>query len=133
MKWGRFSSGFVFFGSEDDVILGLGGSEKHIIGNVGIGEIDYSYSSVPYLIAALIEEIKGFEGVHDQNIMSPEAWALIAVEKTVVQLEWMSQKVEFLAKILLSSESDFFSRDKKRGEFEKPVILASPLYVALVE
>ncbi len=124
MRWGQYPSGLVYFGSVTDVIIGLGGSEKHVIGNVGNSH-PHSHSATPNLVAALKEQVVP-PSPHEGN---PESVALAGVELATTQMDGLQQKMEFLAKNLICFPSDSFEYTWG-GRSGKPVILGSPLYVA---
>lgn len=129
MRWGPYAPGLVYFGSADDVILGLGGSEKHVLGNVGSSHA-HSHSATPYLIAALREQIKGFKGPFERE--DSESFALAGVELATTQMSGIQQNMAFVAKVLLKFPSNSFDYTW-HGRSGKPVILGSPLYVSLEE
>lgn len=131
MKWGHYASGLVYFGSVTDVILGLGGSEKAVIGNVGNSHA-HSLSATPYLVSALKEQIEGFSEPLTRHGEGSESWALADVELATTQMDGLQQKMEFLAKNLICSPSNSFKYTWP-GRSGKPVILDTPLYVAQVE
>jgi len=54
MKWGHYPSGLVYFGSKTDVIIGLGGSEKHVIGNTGDSHA-HSHSATPWPFPKIVD------------------------------------------------------------------------------
>lgn len=125
MRWGSYPSGLVYFGSESDVILGLGGSEKHVVGNVGCSHA-HSHSATPYLVAALKEQLRGFNGPLGEG---SESIALAGVELATTQMVGTLQKMEFLAKKLVCFPNDSYEYTWG-GRSNRPVILGSPIYVA---
>lgn len=131
MRWGHYPSGLVYFGSKSDVILGLGGSEKHVIGNIGVSQA-HSHSATSYLVAALREELRNFRGSLHGGSEGPESMALAGVELATTQMDGVQQKMEFLAKNLLCFPNNSYEY-VWGGRSGMPVILGSPLYVAQVD
>ena len=127
MKWGHYPSGLVYFGSTTDVIIGLGGSEKHVVGNIGDSHA-HSHSATPYLLAALNEQIENIRGPLDDARECAESIALCGVELATTQMNGLKQN-GVLAKNLLCFPSDFFEYTWG-GRSGLPVILGFPLYVA---
>jgi hypothetical protein len=132
MRWGSYESGLVYFGYDDDVTLGLGGSRKHVIGSVGDGN-PHSHSATPFLVDAINEEL----GRNDQwsavrGSHNPESMALAGVELATTQMEGVTQKFEFLARTLLRYPSELFEYTW-HGKSGKPIILGTPLFVAHVD
>jgi hypothetical protein len=143
MWWGPYghsqhgNDGVVFFGGETErTILGLGGSMHHIIGNVA-GPVIHSHSATPVLISALVEELQlppsewMYEGpLGPEELRQDESWerdVILAVELAERQHQGPPERLEFVAKVLLSGKA----RDSSIDDSEKKwVILGSPLYVA---
>ncbi len=128
-RWGPYTSGLVYFGSKKNVIIGLAGSEKHVIGSPGDSPT-YSHSATPYLIAALNDQIKSLRGANDDT-ETPESKALSAVELATAQMTGLKQNMEYLAKTLLYYPSDNieYTWNEQSG---LPIILGSPIYVAII-
>lgn len=135
MRWGPYGMGdekeppLIYFGGVTDrTIIGLGGSIKHVIGNSGVTHT-HSHSATPMLLARLERELK-----LDEQAMSPPDdagntevsgdWSLRAVELATTEVKGPKQWLEFMAKRLLFGRG--YSKKKK-------VLLATPLYVALLE
>jgi hypothetical protein len=137
MQWGPYETESnddkvppVYFGGVTErTIVGLGGSMKHVIGDSGPSHA-HSHSMTPLLLeylrkpAAQVEraEVLDFQG--NQRPSDPDNWALCAVELATTQMNGPKQELEFLAKRLLYGRG--YSKKKK-------VLLATPLYVAMVE
>lgn len=136
VRWGIFDSeGFLvlFTGATNRSIFGLGGSSIHIIGSKPKAETPY-VSATPFLVDALSEELQlRILKEHERANMtllvnqgrSSEKMALWAIEHANQYMDAPEQKVEFFAKRLLYSEQA--SKDGKN------ILLATPLYVALME
>jgi hypothetical protein len=139
MRWGPYMnddvnaaeepSPLVYFGgTTDQTIVGLGGSTRHVLGNAGLSTA-HSHSATPYLIGRLTKDLNfslSGKDAGETNVTpgTPENWALRAVELATTQMQGPTQQLEFVAKRLLHGTG--ISRKKK-------VLLASPLYVALVD
>ncbi|GAA2149358.1 DUF7019 family protein [Glycomyces algeriensis] len=110
----------MFGGFLDEMTIALGGSSRHLI---GWQETDgaASGSNTPALLqgiktAAPLEEEQILEAVSDE--LHPELDAFTTVQRAVSRMTGPEQQLEFVAKTLI--------RDSH-------TILASPLYVALVD
>jgi hypothetical protein len=133
-----------FGGSTDKTVFGLGGSARHVIGEIGDacsrdGEPIHSHSATPFLLDHLIREqlatgelsraeydryLLGHGDVRiagEQNRPGP---GLDAIGLATEAMRGPQQRLEFLAKRLLVG-----------AEFrtERQILLGSPLYVALAE
>lgn len=129
MRWGPYTPGLVYFGSKQNTVIGLAGSEKHVIGSTGDSSA-HSHSATPYLVAALNEQILSVRGSVNDNDECAESFALSAVELATTQMNGLKQRMEFLAKTLLVYPSDSFEYSWE-GKSGLPVILGSPIYVAI--
>ncbi|NVC28581.1 hypothetical protein FCU42_15600 [Vibrio parahaemolyticus] len=125
MKMASYPSGLVYFGAENGAIVGLGGSATNVLGDRSEGRA-HSHSVTPILVQALKDE---FENVVAENC---ESSALAGVELATSQMTGVKQKMSFLAKTLLKHPSDSFEYSW-HGQSGDPVILGSPVYVALDE
>lgn len=140
MRWGPYGdkvgeqSPLVYFGGvTDQTIVGLGGSMKHVIGGGGTTHA-HSYSATPFLLARIERELSLEERVKLSSDDAPAdesggqvdagGWSLPAVEMASTEMEGPKQLFEFVAKRLLYGRG--YSKKKK-------VLLATPLYVAMVE
>ena len=125
MRWGGYPSDFpkmVYFGgSTPNTILGLGGSLKHVMSNVGdarCSEIIPMASDMPSLLYILEQsENNGFVSCETKEVGN-------LVAKTTLSMIGAEQRLEFCAKRLVES---YYRTERKR------VVLGSPIYVALVE
>ncbi len=136
MRWGEFpDTGFVYFtGRNDDAILGLGGSLKHVIGNDAMPALTSpGRSRVEGIERSLVSELGLRPLVDDlQRDTADDTPPLSAAgrEGVLAAVEnaatWMrggtSDRVEFVARRL---------REDKAGV--PRVVLGSPLYVAYVD
>ncbi len=129
MRWGPYDSGLVYFGSKSDVVIGLGGSEKHIIGGSGDSS-PCSHSATPYLVAALNEQLVRNHGGVTNNMQSIESETLCAIEIATTQMTGLKQNMTFLAKTLLTYPSDNLEYSWS-GRSGLPVILGTPIFVAI--
>ena len=126
MKWGplgnSFKGGIVFFaGKSDSTLVGLGGSMKHVLGHEGISTYQSLSGSSLRSIGMILERLLRIATLAKDEIMLPEKE--IAVDQAVEQafdfhLDGPSQELEFTAKKLYADSS---------------VLVASPLYVSLVD
>lgn len=126
-------SPLIYFGGlTEQTIVGLGGSTKHVLGNTSLSPA-YSHSATPFLVYRLVKELGlslGESPASDldektlANKYDSEHWSLRAVELATTQMKGPLQQVEFVAKRLLYGKGH--SKRKK-------VLLATPLYVAMVE
>jgi hypothetical protein len=114
-----------FGGATENTVVGLGGSARHVIGNVGASKA-WSRSLTPYLLAYLVKGLN----------LNPDAWkaycteephALDAIYITSTDMDGPEQRLEFLAKKLLYGPS--YNRRAKN----RKVLLATPIYVAMAE
>lgn len=138
VRWGIYNDceerpedepALVYFGGfHDDLLLGMGGSSRHIIGHEGATST-WSRSSTPTLVRWLLS------GLHKGK--RPTAWGDMREEEDEVframavaqyYLRPPTQKIEFVAKTIATGHvtgmNPFIGVDKAR------VILATPLYVA---
>jgi hypothetical protein len=134
MRWGPFpaetGSSLVFFGGRTgETTVGLGGSVKHVLGSVpDMAEHGISRSLIPPMLAALgvsseLEDEYVADAVNG-DLDHADSIALAKVHEVVTHLRGPAQNVEFVAKRLLHG-NDLCS--------EEPVLLGSPIYVALVD
>lgn len=122
MKWGQLTNEMVYFsGYKEDSILGLGGSLKHVIGNVGVTVI-HGHSTTPYIVAALKNEVIKGE-LWEYSGRDFESSVLSAVEFVSLEMEGLEEKLSFLAKSLVHG--------KKEDSDQRIIVLGSPIYVAL--
>jgi len=134
MRWGPYGEDeeketLIYFGGVTDrTIVGLGGSMKHVIGSSG-ATYAHSHSATPTLLRRLKRELK----FDEQAVRSPDDlgdtevsddWSLRAVELATTEVEGPKQRLEFIAKRLLFGRG--YSKKKK-------VLLATPLYVAMLD
>jgi hypothetical protein len=159
MRWG-YLGGFggkemplVYFGGQTDrTVVGLGGSARHVIGNVGLST-PYSHSAMPFLTTTLVKDLGlGLEEVHTHyNLADPghgydaltrrskrtegkfrdvdEKFVFEAVFAASVEMKGPAQTVEFLAKRLLHG----LPKEFKYPPNVANILLGTPLYVALAE
>jgi len=139
MRWGPYGFGFslssgkaplIYFGAvTDKVLLGLGGSAHHVIGNQGTSS-SHSHSATPYMMEYLdaqFGEGSGFPRLSDKE---SDRGVLMAVQLATTQMEGPEQKLEFVAKRLAQGFSPYPDRDAKQG---MKVLLGTPIYVALID
>lgn len=142
MRWGLYNDhGFrpesegplvYFSGLQDGLLLGLGGSSHHIVGNYGLTSTG-SRSVTPALVQFLRSGLDGesqrlcfYENRQDEISEVSEAMALAND-----YLKGPIQNLEFVAKVLCRGEQRRLRpfSNSERGE----VILATPLYVAQID
>lgn len=130
MQWGPYSFEHdnppVYFGcTTEQTIFGMGGSMKHLIGGGGDSR-PHSHSITPVLVRYLEQELQGanLEAENEQQRRSGIDWGLCAVELATTQMKGPKQPLEFMAKRLLHGKG--YSKKKK-------VLLASPIYVAMLD
>jgi hypothetical protein len=135
MRWGLLDTmtadAVYFTGEQDRVIVGLGGSRKHVIGggttppSGPIRDSSEFYAIVSVLSEALSDDGSGIPKgwKFDHPLMS---YPLRAVELAEHRVKGVDRRVEFVAKTLLHGPG---TRTPSAGH----VILGSPLYVALLE
>ncbi len=109
----------------NNTFLGLGGSLKHVIGEIGTSDIsqplshvEHSYSNAPTIIRALLYAIDK-DTVRNDGESGSE---LKLVEDVTTHMEGPIQKFEFLAKRLMSDHRHTMA-----------ILLGSPIYVSLAE
>ena len=135
MRWGPCAfphvsqltpSPLVYFGgTTETTVVGLGGSAKHVIGEVG-SAMAGAHSTLPYFILQLRKEL----GESIPGLLENEDQSLMAVYVATMYGEGPSQELEFVAKRLAYGPcpAKFFST--KKPEKEK-VLVGTPLYVAM--
>jgi hypothetical protein len=134
MRWGPCAfelapqltpSPLVYFGGATKrTVVGLGGSAKHVIGEVGSAKPG-AHSCLPYFILQLRKELGESLPIPSEN----EDQSLMAVYVATMNGKGPSQELEFVAKRLAYGPcpAKFFS--SKKPEKEK-VLVGTPLYVA---
>lgn len=139
LRWGplysRFSGAVYFGGVTRYTILGLAGSSRHIIGEIGSSTASPQSMSLPSPLLHLLASDKRPE--LSPNVSRPSTnvenqQALFDVAYATKTMQGLTQELEFLAKRLLDSECPA----EIRGMFgfsEKRVLLGTPIYVALVD
>lgn len=131
MQWGPFydpflsnDSSLIYFGGEtENTVVGLGGSAKNVLGNVGTSA-PHSHSTMPAILTVLRKENNSDanEELHDES--------LAAVHLATKGMKGPTQRLEFIAKRLAVGPSPYPHRDKKQG---MRVLLGTPLYIAMLE
>lgn len=118
----------VFFGGGNDrTVVGLGGSVRHLLGSVPGIDVAQAASSLPTMLDRLgagseLEDEQLVDAIGDVSGRSHRA-ALTTVHQAVRRLQGPAQNLEFVAKRLLHGS----------GPGGVPVLLGSPIYVALVD
>ncbi|WP_333751053.1 DUF7019 family protein [Streptomyces sp. IBSBF 2394] len=131
VQWGRFpgATSMVFAGGRTErTVLALGGSGRHLLGAVpNIDQADPAWSHLPPLLDGLASDMEDEMLVEaaeqpGDHLDRGDAAALATVRRAVDRLTGPAQNVEFVAKRLL------------HGTVEgQPVLLGSPVYLALVD
>jgi hypothetical protein len=137
MRWGPYGMGYgkeepiVYFGGiTNKTIVGLGGSNQHVIGNPG-SSLAFSDSLAPMLISVLTKELGLASKEGKYEFENQDFLALEAVAGGTHSMRGPKQKIQFIAKKLIFSqdlETDFRSNWEGRG-----VLLGSPIYAALAD
>jgi len=155
MRWGKlFDTDAVYFGGiTKKTVLGLSGSGKHVIGEVGTSETGLPGSGATFLMqliqmdahgASLLKENN--EGITEeqkkalQTLAKLQGWdtgedrinqLLLSVVKSITEnTEGPVQKLEFLAKRLIEG---YDLRTNPSNPEAKRILLGSPIYIALAE
>ena len=143
LRWGpliSYATEIVFFGGMTKrTILGLAGSMKHVIGEVGAskpGLPSRSGSEPPRILGALRDNLRKSSkldywsgGVSGLPVLDEGLYDIAYAARTIKGPE---QRLEFLAKRLLEGDEPSKRRDLF-GRTGKRVLLGSPIYVALTE
>ncbi len=107
MKWGRYASGgLVYFGSTSgNTVIGLGGSEHHVIGNIG-GSFAHSHSATSAIVNALLTDLEPEDEDRLQVTRYPfsrddeEELCYAGVQLATSQMDGVAEPIEFMAKTL---------------------------------
>lgn len=141
MRWGMYNDlgrrdsaegPLVYFGGLDKdmpMLIGLGGSSKHVIGHEGATST-YSRSSTPALVDALCRGIETgeFERVYPKEEREEdEIYSAMAIAQHYLRPP--TQNLEFFAKTLMVGY--IIGVERFIGVDKTKVILGTPLYVAL--
>jgi hypothetical protein len=142
MRWGMYNDSgqrdpdqgpLVYFGgldAEEGVLLGLGGSSKHVMGHEGATST-YSRSSTPALVTALCRGIETglpeLPNSKDPRAAEDEVYKAIAIAQHYLRPP--TQNLEFLARVLMTGETCHCEAYIDIPKVK--VILGTPLYVAL--
>ncbi len=137
MRWGSCIFPFVpqltpsplvyFGGTTETTVVGLGGSAKHVIGEVGSARTGV-HSCLPAFIFQLRQELGE---TLDQKIENDDQGVLMAVYEATMHAKGPSQELEFVAKRWAYGPlpTRYFPEGKP-GDKEK-VLVGTPLYVAM--
>jgi hypothetical protein len=141
MRWGLYNdlgtrpeeeAPLVYFGGIDKgqhLIVGLGGSSKHVVGHDGATST-YSRSSTPTLVRWLLAGLEHDSPPEIPLLMekrSEESELFSAIAVALHQLKPPTQELEFLAKTLATGT--LYGHEHITGLPEAKVILGTPLYV----
>jgi hypothetical protein len=145
MRWGPYAStgndSIVYFGGDvGTTAIGLAGSMRHVIGNVGSGSPTVA-SLTPFIVKVLVDELGLQPPEIHPSLMNRSDVHTLPFEAVTLANENMSrgmtgptQRLEFMAKRLLDSERDLQPDDRPSAlQNSKRVLLGTPLYVAMVE
>jgi hypothetical protein len=126
MRWSRISEGLVYFvGETAETILGLGGSVRHVIGDLGGESRQWAgNSSLP----SILEVLKRKFGSSPEEDLE----ALNVIATSLFNFGGPQQHLEFLSKRLIEgsiSEEWYVSLAHKKSH----TILGAPIYVAMVD
>jgi hypothetical protein len=124
MRWGILGTKMAYFiGSEENTILGLGGSKYHLLGEKRELEIPYTGYWATSSAPSIIEQI-GIVMLSEENKSNYKDLDIRLLTSATKELKGPIQNCEFVAKTLVRN----FDREKNRF-----FLLGSPIYVALVE
>jgi len=143
MRWGLYDDSglrvpgegpLVYFGGldpEQGVLVGLGGSSKHVMGHEGATST-YSRSCTPALVTALVHGIESGlpepPPTEDPRAGEDEVYRAMAIAQHYLRPP--TQDLEFFAKTLMVGETH--GCELYIGVPNVRVVLGTPLYVALV-
>jgi uncharacterized protein DUF7019 len=126
LRWGpyafRETQSVYFGGSTQYTSLGLIGSLKHVIGEIGTSQIDFSSSDVPAIMKALSRMAELSAKIEDERQSNEYDISLVA--DATNSLKGPTQRMEFLAKRLIEGYSH---------KQQQRILLGTPIYVALAE
>jgi Family of unknown function (DUF7019) len=141
MRWGPCVFPFVpdltpsplvyFGGATETTIVGLGGSAKHVIGEVGSATAG-AHSCLPSFIFRLRFEL-GETLPLDLKFMDDDQSTLMAVHQATMHARGPSQKLEFVAKRLAYEPLPTLYFPKREPDDKEKVLVGTPLYVAVSE
>jgi hypothetical protein len=142
MRWGMYNDAgrcdpdtgpLVYFGgldAEQQILLGLGGSSKHVMGHEGATST-YSRSSTPALVTALCRGIESgtreLPQKDDPRAAEDEVYKAMAIAQHYLRPP--TQNLEFFARTLMTGKTS--NCELYIGIPTVRVILGTPLYVAL--
>jgi len=142
MRWGMYDDAgmrdpadgpLVYFGgldAEQGVLLGLGGSSRHVMGHEGATST-YSRSCTPALVTALLRGIESGlaepPASEDPREGEDEVYKAIAIAQHYLRPP--TQNLEFFAKTLMAGATH--GCRPYIGVPEVKVVLGTPLYVAM--
>jgi hypothetical protein len=142
LRWGSlisYATEIVFFGGmTKQTILGMAGSMKHVIGEVGASKPELpprSGSEPPRILETLRDNLRKpskpnyWSGNPGLPVLDEGLYDIAYAARTIKGPE---QRLEFLAKRLLEGDEPTKRRDLFGGT-GKRVLLGSPIYVALAE
>jgi uncharacterized protein DUF7019 len=116
LKCGLYEDIVYFGGATEDTVVGLAGSARHVIGNLGASEASvWPPSFYPYILKRLGERFN-----LDQDAMD-------AIFDASTVMGGSEQRFEFLAKRLACGPSSRWKAENRK------VLLATPIYVAMAE
>jgi hypothetical protein len=135
LKWGLYEPqpDVVFFGgATENTVVGLGGSVRHVIGNLGVGvsnaRVNFvaPYLDLPkYLLNFLAKDINLDPDAYSWRAFCAENQNVLdKVFATSNIMDGSAQRLEFLAKRLLHGQ---WTATNRR------VLLATPIYVAMAD
>jgi hypothetical protein len=125
----EFGGPLVFFGGTwEGMPVGLGGSARHLLvpgaPESGVGMGSMAPALLDGIASSELEDELVVDTVEDE--IDGDLNALETVRKAVADLRGLTQNVEFVAKRLLHGETG-------GPDAPQPVLLGTPLYVALVD
>ena len=140
MRWGPClfidpqltPSPLVYFGGvTEKTVVGLGGSAKHVIGEVGPSRAGV-HSCLPSFIFQLRQEL-GENLPLDLKFTDDNQATLMAIHQATTLAKGPSQKLEFVAKRLTYGPLPPLYFPEKKPDDKDSVLVGTPLYVAMSE
>jgi len=130
MRWGpNFpqETGFVYFtGNTDRTIVGLGGSDIHLMDRKGDGMLDYWRMPRHSYFPAIIQQLRIDLGDRESASPASEGYCFSVLEDVNKCMLGPTQQLEFLAKTLLCTHGKM-----EYNSWRMQRLLGSPVYVAL--
>lgn len=125
MEWSQIYPGVVFWGGKfNGIVIGLGGSLKNVLGNE-TRNLEAGISHTPELVRLLSKEVEA--------IVSPK---IVQLNETEVERRILASTHSWADELAVRSyqKCEFVAKKLKEGHYHnEPVLLGTPLYVAITE